>query len=62
MEEILVLLAIGSLLCVAGVKGYDAGRESGHIQVASGQVVCQLETQKDKTQEWKCENAEGENE
>ena len=60
MEEIcfafVMVVFVGAMLFAA----HDSGRESGHIRVASGQVVCQLEEQKDKTQKWKCESAKGE--
>ena len=38
--------------------GFDNGIKVGNIQVASGQVYCELVEQKDKTTEWVCSKVE----
>jgi len=39
---------------MGGLVGWAAGKSSGWIDVASGQVICTLGTKADKTTEWNC--------
>lgn len=58
-DTILILL----LCCLVWLLGFNFGKsigtEQGRIQIASGQYVCELNSNKDQTTDWSCrENTE----
>lgn len=54
MREIIIT---SFLFFISGaVMFFHFGEQVGRIQVASGEVICTLKTNKDKTSDWLCED------